>query len=109
MTRPPTAADARLAALSDVARRLARDVREARTLRNMSVADFAAQVGISASAVRRIENGETGNCRGDTFFALAVWAGHRGITEFAGFRVKPEGVAPSEWGAHFEALARGGA
>jgi len=67
---------------------LARDVREARVKRRMTVLQLAHQVGISESALRRIENGTSRNARGETLMLILDWASRRGFTEFAGFSIR---------------------
>jgi transcriptional regulator with XRE-family HTH domain len=115
--------------------RLARDLRAARKRLHMTVRVLASQIGISESALRRIENGTSRNTQGDTWLAIMIWAGHRGYREFAGFSIKgtleatlakideieaaretivydtPESVAEKAkaaraWGERFEALGR---
>jgi len=66
-------------------RALAADLRAARKKRQLSVPMAAHQIGISASALRRIEKGETFNPRGMTLLLVLDWAARRGYTEFAGF------------------------
>ena len=72
----------------------------------MTVAIMSSQIGISESALRRIENG-TSSPRAETASAILIWALHRGYREFAGFptaRWAAEAVAA--WGERFEALGR---
>ena len=106
MTRPQT----------DATKLLAADVRAARKRLHMTVAVLASQIGISESALRRIENGTSQNTRGDTWLAIMLWAGTRGYREFAGFTLErapdtPESVAAKAadaraFGERFEALGR---
>ena len=86
---------------------LARDVRAARMRLHMTTAIMASQIGISESALRRIENGTSHATRAETAAAILVWAMNRGYREFAGFptaRWAAEAVAA--WGERFEALGR---
>ena len=69
---------------------LQEDLKAARRLRHLTVLQLADQIGISESALRRIENGTSRNTRGETLLAILVWAGRRGLTEFAGFSITPE-------------------
>jgi transcriptional regulator with XRE-family HTH domain len=78
--------------------RLAQEVYAARTLRRMTIPQLADQIGISASALRRIENGKTKNAQGETLAAILVWAGRRGMKEFAGFTISPARPATQEAG-----------
>lgn len=73
------------------AQRLGIAMREARLARHMETRELAHSIGISESACRRLENGETRNCRGETFLAVIVWAGSRGMREFGDWRITPQG------------------
>ena len=74
MTRPATEATELLAA----------DVRAARLRLHMTTAIMASQIGISESALRRIENGTSHATRADTLRAIVAWAARRGYREFGG-------------------------
>jgi transcriptional regulator with XRE-family HTH domain len=82
---------------SEVMKRLAAAIREARKMRHMTVLQMAHDIGISESALRRIENLTSHNTRGETYLLIMVWAGRRGYREFAGFSISPD--------AHKSALA----
>lgn len=97
---------------------LARDVRAARKRLHLTTAVMAAQIGISESALRRIENGTSRKTRGETGLAILVWAGNRGYQHFGGFRIEPAADTPKTvakkaeawvkeaqvWGDLFESL-----
>ena len=68
--------------------RLACSLKAARILRHMTVLQLAHQIGISESALRRIENGTSRNARGETLMQILDWASRRGYTEFAGFSIR---------------------
>lgn len=72
---------------------LAADLREARRMRHLTVAQLADAIGMSESALRRLENGTSRNCHGDTFLAILYWAGKRGYMQFGGFRITPTSKA----------------
>ena len=72
-------------------KRLAADVSEARKLRHMTTLQLADAIGISESALRRIENLTSHNTRGETWIAIMLWAASRGYREFAGFSIKTAG------------------
>jgi transcriptional regulator with XRE-family HTH domain len=55
----------------------------------MTVVQLATAIGISESALRRIENGTSRNTRGETLLLILAWAFSRGIRSFAGFRIEP--------------------
>jgi transcriptional regulator with XRE-family HTH domain len=61
------------------AQRLGVAMREARQARHMTVAQLATAIGISESACRRLEDGESKNCRGETLLAVLAWAESRRI------------------------------
>lgn len=69
----------------DVMKRLAAAIYEARSRRRLTVRQMADQIEISESALRRIENLTSHNTRGETLFAILLWAARRGYREFAGF------------------------
>ena len=69
-------------------RSFAGDLRAARRRLHMTVPSMASQIGISASTLRRIENGTSRNTRGETCFAVMAWAASRGYREFGGFPIE---------------------
>jgi transcriptional regulator with XRE-family HTH domain len=73
--------------------RLALDLREARQRRHLTVAQLAYAIGISESALRRLENGTSRNAHGETLCLILAWACTRGYSEFAGFRIRPAAKA----------------
>jgi transcriptional regulator with XRE-family HTH domain len=66
-------------------KQFAAEVTWARKLRHMTVRTMADQIGISESALRRIENGTSRKTRGETWFAILQWASRRGYKTFAGW------------------------
>jgi transcriptional regulator with XRE-family HTH domain len=76
-------------------RRLAVSVQAARINRHKSVALMASEIGISASALRRIENGTSSTIRIETILAIFEWARSRGIREFGGVRID-DGSGPDQ-------------
>ena len=103
---------------TDATKLLAADVSAARRRLHMTVAVMASQIGISESALRRIETGQSRTVHGSTAFAILAWAATRGYREFAGFTLErapapdtPESVAAKAadaraFGERFEALGR---
>jgi transcriptional regulator with XRE-family HTH domain len=76
--------------------RLGREIRAARTEHKITVEDAAAGIGISASSLRRIENGTSRNCRGETLMQVLYWAHTKcGKSEFCGFSITPSGSLPA--------------
>lgn len=73
---------------------LALDVRAARKRLHLTTAIMASQIGISESALRRIENGTSHKMRSDTSLAILAWAGNRGYQHFGGFRIAPKADTP---------------
>lgn len=69
--------------------RLGWEVRNARTKHKIRVEAAAEQIGISASTLRRIENGTSRNCQGMTLMQILYWAHTKlGYTEFCGFNIR---------------------
>jgi len=66
---------------------LARDVGATRKRLHLTIAVMAWQIGISESALRRIENGTSKNTHGDTASAIVAWAANRGYRHFGGVRI----------------------
>lgn len=66
---------------------LARDVGAARKRLHLTTAVMASQIGISESALRRIENGTSKTTRLDTAVSIMMWAEDRGYRHFAGVRI----------------------
>ena len=92
---------------------LASDVRAARKRLHMTFAVMASQIGISESALRRIENGTSHATRVDTLRAIVAWAARRGYREFGGVTLAPvpdtpesDAKAARAFGERFEALGR---
>jgi transcriptional regulator with XRE-family HTH domain len=80
--------------------RLGVAMREARTARRFTVAIVASQAGISESAWRRLENGESKNARPDTLVFVLLWAQSRRIRRMGDWEyidglwgVRPDPVA----------------
>lgn len=86
---------------------LARDVANARKLRRMTVPQCADAIGISASALRRIESGATRNPHGPTAFLILAWACSRGYRRFGGFKIEP--TQPPRFETVADVSARGAA
>jgi hypothetical protein len=64
-------------------------INAARIQHNLSIRRAAKGIGISEAALRRIENGTSRNCRGQTLMMILLWAHTKlGYTEFAGFNVR---------------------
>lgn len=98
------------------AKLLAGDLRAARKRLHMTAAIMAAQIGISESALRRIENGTSRHAHADTTMKIFAWATSRGYAHFGGCRLRPVADTPESvakkaqaarvWGELFEALGR---
>lgn len=83
--------------LDPALRALAADMAAARKRYRLSVRTLASQIGISASALRRIENGESRRVTGATVALVLDWAAYRGYTEFAGEDLTLP-LLPRPWG-----------
>jgi len=71
----------------------ARDLKMARRRWTLTVQQCAAEIGISTSALRRIECGKSRNAHGDTALAILAWAGHRDYRKFGGFSIEKSSEA----------------
>lgn len=66
---------------------LAREIRAARARHGITLPDAAWAIGMSISALKRIESGKSRNCRGLTLMMILHWAAGLGYSEFAGFTI----------------------
>lgn len=70
--------------------RLGEELYDLRQRHGLTVRKAAVLIGISHSALDRIENGRHSNCRGETFVKILAWAARMGYTNFAGFELRAE-------------------